>query len=377
MAKRWIAVEEDDDTACEPCAQVDGTLYRSRAAAYADDPGGVGYKDCVGAQFGNACRGKVVKRRGAESAEDSSMKRHTARVQNLLADTAKIAAQARAVQHAPETREQRPKDWFRIENATAEEATVYIYDEIGFWGTSAQGFVDQLNALTAPKLSIRINSPGGEVFDGVAIHSALMASKAHVTVFIDGLAASAASFIAMAGDRIVMARHATMMIHDASGLCWGNPADMEAMGGLLAKLSDNIADMYSLQAGGTVQEWRARMQAETWYTGQEALAAGLVDEITSPDEEEEISEENSPRNRLSLAAFNFSGRAEAPAPEIPEPSPESEEERAEDWEEPRPEGHECSSECTHTRPAEETSPQDTPEFEREMRMALLAAALKG
>lgn len=320
MAKRWIAVEEDDDNACEPCNGIDGTLYRNREEAYADYPGGVGYKDCIGAKYGNACRGKVVKRRGAESEGNSMRQKHTAKVSNLIASNSAIAEQARKIMHAPEMRDKRPGDWFRIENATAEEATVYIYDEIGFWGTSAQGFVDQLNAITAPKLSIRINSPGGEVFDGVAIHSALMASKAHVTVFIDGLAASAASFIAMAGDRIVMARHATMMIHDASGLCWGNPADMSAMSALLGKLSDNIADMYSLQAGGTVQEWRERMQAETWYTGQEALAVGLVDEITSPDEDEGDDTREVPENsgRLSLAAFNFTGRASAPAPQIPE-----------------------------------------------------------
>lgn len=318
MAKRWIAIEEDDDNNCEPCAEVDGKLYRSRAEAYKDYPNGVGYKDCVGAKYGNACRGRVAKRRGAESG-DSMKSKHTARVSNLLASNAAILAQARAMQSAPEVREARGQDWFRIENATAEEATVYIYDEIGFWGTSAQGFVDQLNAITAPKLAIRINSPGGDVFDGVAIHSALMASKAHVTVHIDGIAASAASFIAMAGDNIIMARNATMMIHEASGLVWGNKRDCKKQMELLDKLDGNIADMYSLQAGGTAEEWMARMEAETWYTGREALAIGLVDEITSPDEEEEEESEEMPmRNRLSLAAFNFSGRASAPAPEIPE-----------------------------------------------------------
>lgn len=230
-----------------------------------------------------------------------------------------LADEARAIAKTPQISDTTGKNWYRIENAMAEEATVYIYDEIGFWGTTAQGFVDELNSISAPKLNIHINSPGGEVFDGVAIHSALMNSQAHVTVFIDGIAASAASFIAMAGDRIVMARHATMMIHDAAGLCWGNPADMLAMHGLLDKLSNNIADMYALQAGGTVADWRARMNAETWYTGPEALAAGLVDEITQPDDPDEDEDEKgkkpAPANRLSLAAFNYAGRAEAPAPE--------------------------------------------------------------
>jgi len=319
MARRWVAVEEDDDNACEPCAKIDGTTYRNREDAWKDYPNGVGYKDCIGAKFGNSCRGRLVKRRGAENQGDS-MSKLTAHVSNLLASNASILAQLTANRRAPVIRDSYPADWFRIENVSAEEASVYIYDEIGFWGTSAAGFVEQLNAISTPKLNIHINSPGGDVFDGVAIHSALMASKAHVTVYIDGIAASAASFIAMAGDNIVMARNATMMIHEASGLVWGNKRDCKKQMELLDKLDNNIADMYSLQAGGTIEEWMARMEAETWYTGQEALALGLVDEITSPDEEESVpGPEEPPMNRLSLAAFNFAGRAEAPAPVIPEP----------------------------------------------------------
>lgn len=321
MARKWIAVEEDDDNACAPCAEVDDTLYRSRAAAYKDYPGGVGYKDCVGVQFGNACRGRVVKRRGAEPAEDSMNGRHTARVQNLMASNRGILEQVNALRarHAPQVREKTPADWFRIENLSAEEASIYIYDEIGFWGTTAASFVEQLNAITAPKLNIHINSPGGEVFDGLAIHTALMSSKAHVTVWIDGNAASAASFIAMAADRIVIARNATMMIHEASGMTWGNKRDHRKQMDLLDKLDNNIADIYSLQAGGTVEQWLTRMEAETWYTGQEALAAGLVDEITSPDEDEE--ETALVPSRLSLAAFNYAGRASAPPPILPATPP--------------------------------------------------------
>lgn len=218
-------------------------------------------------------------------------------------------------------------NWFKIENLSADEATIHIYDEIGMYGTTARGFVDQLNAVTAPKITVMINSPGGEVFDGIAIHTALAMSKAHVTCFVTGVAASAASFIAMAGDTIKMARNATMMIHDASGLAWGNAATMRAEADLLDKLSQNIADMYQMQAGGTVEDWRKAMIAETWYTGREALAAGLVDEITEPDVPQE-EQEPTPANRLSLALFNYAGRAEAPAPpEIPtEISPEVSEE---------------------------------------------------
>lgn len=203
-------------------------------------------------------------------------------------------------------------DWFKISNLSAESADIHIFDEIGMYGTTAQGFVDQLNSITAPKITVYLNSPGGEVFDGIAIHTALAMSKAHVTTFVTGVAASAASFIAMAGDTIKMARNATMMIHDASGLAWGNAETMRSEADLLDKLSDNIADMYAMQAGGTAEDWRAAMKRETWYTGREALDAGLIDEITEPDVPQE---EVLPANRLSLALFNYAGRAEAPAPE--------------------------------------------------------------
>ena len=191
-----------------------------------------------------------------------------------------------------------------------------VFDEIGFYGTTAQSFVDQLNAITAPKITVLLNSPGGEVFDGVAIHTALAMSKAHVTTFVTGVAASAASFIAMAGDTIKMARNSTMMIHDASGLAWGNAATMRQEADLLDKLSDNIADMYAMQAGGTAADWRAAMQRETWYTGQEALAAGLIDEIAGPEGQSGDGEpdEDDRMNRLSIAAFSYAGRAQAPAP---------------------------------------------------------------
>lgn len=251
-----------------------------------------------------------------------------AEFRNRLAERDSLMARAVARDRpAPGNGSGTQSDWCKIKNASAEEATVYIFDEIGFWGTSAQGFVDQLNAITAPKITVQINSPGGEVFDGIAIHTALATNKAHVTTFVTGIAASAASFIAMAGDTIKMARNATMMIHEAGGLVWGNKRDLQKQIDLLTKLDQNIADMYMMQAGGTVEAWLAAMEQESWYTGKEALAAGLVDEITDPDEEEDPNDpekkkvpeppENS-RSALSLAAFHFAGRAEAPAPFIPE-----------------------------------------------------------
>jgi ClpP class serine protease len=155
------------------------------------------------------------------------------------------------------------------------------------------------------------------VFDGIAIHTALAQSKAHVTTFNTGIAASAASYIMMAGDTIKTARNAMWMLHDASGMCWGNATTMRQEADLLDKLSMNIADMYAMQAGGTQAEWFARLEnTETWYTGAEALAAGLADEMTDADEPDEDDSPGPASNRLSVAAFNYAGRAQAPAPNV-------------------------------------------------------------
>lgn len=315
MAKRWEAIEHEDDSTCEPCEAIDGHLYRNREDAYADYPGGVGYRLCIGAKYGNACRGRVAKRRGAERTDQGMTDiRLLANFRALLAERAVFMAKQK-----PIVRDLKAgQDWFTIKNVSAEEASISIFDEIGFFGTSAQGFVDQLNAITTPKITVYINSPGGEVFDGIAIHTALAQSKAHVTTFNTGIAASAASYIMMAGDTIKTARNAMWMLHDASGMTWGNATDHRAQADLLDKLSMNIADMYAMQAGGTKEEWFARLEnTETWFTGEEALAVGLADEMTDPDEPDEDDVAPTPAsNRLSLAAFNYAGRAEAPAPDV-------------------------------------------------------------
>ncbi|PPF18275.1 peptidase [Rathayibacter sp. AY1A4] len=180
------------------------------------------------------------------------------------------------------------RPWFRIDprNAVEEKqgsaADVFIYDEIGesFWGggISAQSMATELAALDVDELHVYINSPGGAAWDGIAIMNAIRRHKAQVTVHVDGLAASAASVIAMAGDRVVMSRGSQLMIHDASGGAYGNAELMDEVASILHKLSDSIADVYVGRAGGDRATWRAAMQAETWYTAEEAVAAGLADE---------------------------------------------------------------------------------------------------
>src|SRR5882672_9685817 len=196
----------------------------------------------------------------------------------------------RAAQPEPQRREPRfgamramrgeSPDWYKIVNHDpGQSAEVLIYDEIGFWGVTAADFVAELQALDVPNLLVRINSPGGDVFDGIAIYNAIRNHPADTTVRIEGLAASAASFIAQAGDKIVIERNAQMMIHDAIGMMIGNAADALELSELLNKVSDNIADIYAQRAGGTVAEWRAVMIEEQWYSSGEAVAAGLADEV--------------------------------------------------------------------------------------------------
>lgn len=196
--------------------------------------------------------------------------------------------------------------------AAGDATEMLMYDEIGYWGVTARDVIAALSEVTTPTLTVRLNSPGGDVFDGVAIYNALRGHPAAVNVVVDSLAASAASFIAMAGDRVTMNDASQMMIHDASGLCMGNASDMEEMRGLLDRTSGIIAQLYASRAGGTVEEWRDRMRAETWFSAQEAVSFGLADEST------ELAAASTAR--FDLACFAFAGRTAAPAPVPPAPA---------------------------------------------------------
>jgi ATP-dependent protease ClpP protease subunit len=205
-------------------------------------------------------------------------------------------------------------DWFTFKKDT-ETPKLYIYDEIGFWGTDASSLVDQLKEIDSDKLDLHLNSPGGEVFDGIAIYNALKSHKAEVTVYVDGLAASAASFIAQAGDKVVMARNAQMMIHDGIALAYGNEKDMLDTAAVLSKISNNIADIYAYAASKrgfdtTLDEFRALMREEVWYTGKEAVDAGLSDEVLDSDDDEA----ESAKNKWDLSFYNYAGRERAESP---------------------------------------------------------------
>jgi len=205
------------------------------------------------------------------------------------------------------------RDWYRITNTAAGPVVVDIFDEIGFWGVNAAAFQRELAQVSASEITVNLSSPGGEIFEGIAIYNALRTHPANITVRVSALAASIASVIAQAGDRIVMLSGSQMMIHEGSGLCMGNAEDMLQMAQLLDRQSANIADIYAERAGGSADEWRERMKAETWFNAEEAVAAGLADEVeTAPRKEEQPVEAMAARWDLSV--FRHAGRDQAPAP---------------------------------------------------------------
>jgi ATP-dependent Clp protease protease subunit len=172
--------------------------------------------------------------------------------------------------------------WYAI-RARGTGAEVAIYDEIGAYGVSAKGFLSELGALPeGTPVDLRLNSPGGSVFDAVAIHNALKRHEGTVTVWIDGIAASAASYIAMAGDEIVMPENAFLMIHDPAGLVMGTAEDMRAMAGTLDKIAAGMTRGYAGRSGKTEDEIAALMAAETWFSAAEALEAGLATQLAEP-----------------------------------------------------------------------------------------------
>jgi ATP-dependent Clp endopeptidase proteolytic subunit ClpP len=171
--------------------------------------------------------------------------------------------------------------WYRIENKVDDGPTrVHIYDEIGWFGVTPTDFVNSISAVEGD-LDVHINSPGGDVFDGIAIYNSLKQRAGSVAVTVDGLAASAASFIAQAASpgRLLMAPHAEMMIHEGFGMAIGNAQDMIDMAAQLDRVSGNIAGIYADRTGKSAEYWRELMKAETWMSDEQAVAYGLADGI--------------------------------------------------------------------------------------------------
>lgn len=171
------------------------------------------------------------------------------------------------------------KSWYRIKAQSESEVDVYLYDEISMWGIEAEQFIRDLNGITAEIINLRINSPGGDVFDGAAIFNALERHSAKVITHIDGLAASMASIVALAGDEVRMAENAFFMIHHPWCLCIGNAEDMKKTAEILDKLGDSSIRTYVRKSGQSEKQIRSWLDEETWFSAEEAKDAGFITEI--------------------------------------------------------------------------------------------------
>lgn len=199
-------------------------------------------------------------------------------------------------------------------DASGEVAEVYVYDVIdSYWGASAKALVEALAAAGAKDVALHINSPGGDVFEARAMVSAVRAhqAKGHsVTAYIDGLAASAATYLALSGDQVHMAEGGMFMVHNSWTLAWGNKTELRATANLLEKIDGTITADYARKTGATAEQIAAWMEAETWFTAAEAKTAGFVDSVIEPPKAPDAK-----AARWNLAAYpNAPKPADKPAP---------------------------------------------------------------
>ncbi len=193
----------------------------------------------------------------------------------------------------------------------AEAGKVYIYDVIDRdWGASAKALIDALAPYAGQPVALHINSPGGDVFEARAMVAAVRNHGAPVTTYIDGLAASAATYLALAGDKVHITDGGLFMVHNSWTLAWGNKHEMRSTADLLDKIDGTIANDYARKTGASAEQIAAWMDAETWFTAAEAKEAGFVDEVTGADDDGKA------------ARWNLSAYANAPKPKAPaEPDP--------------------------------------------------------
>ncbi|OWJ48686.1 peptidase S14 [Pseudomonas aeruginosa] len=175
------------------------------------------------------------------------------------------------------------ESWYSIKALSRGVAEILLYDEIGVWGITAQQFARELKALGDLSLiSLRIHSPGGDVFEGTAIYNLLKNHPARVEAHVDGLAASMASVIAMAADTIYMPENAMMMVHRPWGIQGGEADDMRRYADLLEKIEGTMVAAYMAKTGKSEEDIKSLLKAETWMDGREAVEAGFADQLTEP-----------------------------------------------------------------------------------------------
>ena len=174
-------------------------------------------------------------------------------------------------------------NWYNIKNLSESSAEVVIYDEIGAFGIESKSFIDELSTISKDKeILLRINSPGGSVIDGLAIYDAIRRTPQKVTTRIEGLAASIASIIALAGDEVIMSENSLFMIHNVWGGETGDSKDMRKAADLMDKMSGKLVSIYMAKSGKEESEIKSWMDSETWFNAEEALEAGFITAIEEP-----------------------------------------------------------------------------------------------
>ncbi len=218
------------------------------------------------------------------------------------------------------------RQWYKLVAAKADgekdtkRTTLHIYDVIGadlfFGGVDVNELVHEIEALDDDaELDVRINSPGGAAWDGLTLANAIMRHPGKTTTHVDGLAASAASLIALAGDDVVISKYGQMMLHNARGGLYSATAEeLIDAGKTLQKLNGSMAEFYADRAGGESTEWARAMKRETWYSAEEAKAAGLATEIDESGKREEVEAAAAASIAKASAMFKYPGRQAAPSP---------------------------------------------------------------
>lgn len=228
------------------------------------------------------------------------------------------------------------------------EATIYLYDmivntdeEAAWWGgISPQAFIKELNSLSAETIHLRINSPGGSVFAARSMEQAIREHKSTIIAHIDGYAASAASFLIMAANQIVIAPGAFVMIHKAWTMTYGNENDLIKEAGLLGQIDGSLVKTYAAKTGQDPAQIQSWMSAETWFDAEQAVELGFSDSIAT---EESVS--NTDTVTWNLSAY-------ANPPEASQPP--------------------AASPTEQTIPPEEVAPDSTVDRDALHRAALLA-----
>lgn len=219
------------------------------------------------------------------------------------------------------------KNWYAI-NAKAdkpEEAEISIYESIGAWGVSAAAFIADLKKLGDVKnVLLTVNSPGGSVFDGLAIYNALSNLRnkgVTITAKVMGIAASAASFVVMAANKIEMPENSFMMVHYGSALAFGNADEMRETADILDKVDASIVGIYVARTGKPEEDVRALLQAETYMTASEAKEKGFADTVTENVKATASFELDRLPENVKALFKSVQAAAPTPAPE-PEPAPD-------------------------------------------------------